>query len=248
MIFSSDSGAKLYKVINGKRLCNYCKSECIISEEKCLTIEMSQNIDEISIVPIYLKKEIAELSNKFLNSDILVSKKRETGYKISIDNYVYNIDIDFLWSNYFKLYKKTNQIYIASNHQLFNMFLMNYLARATSDKKLIFIASPYMKVNLNEAKKQYEVRKLKEYKALLLLYNLRWKGKECVWSDSIMNYLTSISDARLSNLYKSMILSSKSRINNDYELEDIINSILVNETRMQENIKIMKKLFKDGKL
>lgn len=188
------------------------------------------------------------MSKKFLNTDILVSKKRETGYKIDTGNCVYNIDIDFLWSNYFKLYEKTNQIYIASNHQLFNMFIMNYLSRTTSNKNLIFIASPYMKVNLDEAKKQYEVRKLKEYKALLLLYNLRWKGKECIWSDSVMKYLTSISDTRLSNLYKSMILSSKDKINNDCELDDIIDSILVNETRMQGNIKLMKKMFREGRL
>lgn len=89
----------------------------------------------------------------FNNSDILVSKNRNTGYVIDTLSGPFNIDVDFVWSNYFKLYDNPKQIYIASNHQLFLIFLMNYLAEKTSNKELVFIANPYLNVDLKEAKR-----------------------------------------------------------------------------------------------
>lgn len=247
MIYSINNNAKLYTLEDGKIYCNYCKKECHKQIEESLVFKISEQINDISIIPLYLKKEINELSKNFVNTDILVSKARNTGYALNIDNKKYNIDVDFLWSNYFKLYDKSSQIYIASNHQLFNMYLMNCLSKITSDKKLTFIASPYIKMNLDKARNQYEIKTLKEYKALLILYNLKWKGKDCIWSDSIMNYLTSISDTKLKNLYKSMILSSRERLQN-LSIDEAIFQMLNCETNMQNNIKMMKKLYKEGKL
>lgn len=247
MVYSSDkNNAKLYTIKNNKRYCNCCKSECYKVYDKCLVFEIKELANEISIVPLYLKKEVDELAKQFLNSDILVSKKRNTGYSLEINNHKYNIDIDFLWSNYFKLYNKENQIYISSNHQIFNIYLMNYLAQNTSNKNLTFIASPYVKGDLKEIKRQYEMRVLKEYKVLLLLYNLKWKNKDSTWSDSVMQYLTNISDKRLENLYKSIIISAKN--NENLDLDQLINSIFNQETNMQNSIKNMKKLYKEGRL
>ena len=248
MIYSPTNSAKLYTFINEKPYCNHCKKECKASIEKSLVFEIDRQIEDMSIVPLYLKKEIEELSKKFVNTDILVSKKRNTGYSLNINNKMYNIDIDFLWSNYFKLYNKKRQIYIASNHQIFNMYLMSYLSKITSTKELMFIASPYIKTDLDMAKKQYELRKMKEYKALLLLYNLKWKGKDCIWSDSVMNYLIGISNTKIENLYKAMILSSRDMTNNIATFDECVFEILNNETRMQTNIKTMKKLYKEERL
>lgn len=246
MINSIGNNAKLYTIKNNTTYCNNCGEECKKSEEECLVFHIDELVN-ISLTPMYLKKEIEELSKNFINKDILVSKVRKTGYTLNIGNKEYNIDVDFLWSNYFKLYEKTNQIYIASNHQIFNMYLMNYLAKKTSNKALTFVASPYIKANLKEAQLQYEKKLLKEYKALLLLYNLKWKNKDCIWDDSIMNYLMNISDTKLKNLYKSMLISTKDILDVNH-LDELLFQILNNKTNMQKNIKTMKKLYKDGKL
>lgn len=122
---------------------------------------------------------------------------------------------------------------------------MNYLSAISSDKKLTFIANPYLDMDLKKVKVQYEKLRLKEYKALLILYNLRWHNKNCNWSDSIAKYLNGISETKIKNLYKSMILYASEIENKDAKLEEILYSLLNNNTNMQNNIKIMKKLYKE---
>lgn len=250
MISTQDNNAKLYKIKDGEIICNYCGTKCHEYIEKSLVFEIKTNNINTHITPQFLEKEMLEFSKKFNKTYKLVSKNRETGYSIDTIHGRFNIDIDFLWSNYFKLYEEKNQIYIASNHQLFNMYLMNYLAKTTSDKNLSFIATPYLNVKLDEAKRQYELRKLKEYKQLLLLYNLKWRAKDCNWSDSVTNYLKNISNTRIDNLYRSLIISSRQilELDSDMQLNMLIYKVLDKSTNMQNNIKIMKKLYKEGKL
>lgn len=189
-----------------------------------------------------------ELSKNFKNSDILISKGRNTGFEIDTREGIFNIDVDFIWSNYFNLMQEQNQIYIASNHQLFAMYFMNYLAAISSNKSLSFIANPYLNMDLKNAKNQYEKKLLKEYKALLILYNLRWHNKNCNWSDSVASYLNGISETKIKNLYKSMILNASELINPDTKIEEILYILLNYNTNMQNNIKIMKKMYKGGLL
>lgn len=248
MIDSPNSNAKLYSIHGEKVYCNYCGSECHKIRENVLVLEMSQQERADSIVPSFFTKEVDDFFRTFYGSDILVSKIRNTGYTLDTKYGSFNIDIDFLWMNYFKLFDKTNQIYIASNHQLFVMYLMGYIAKTTSDKRLTFIASPYLSVDLEEAKRQYELKRLKEYKALLLLYNLKWKNKNCQWSNSNAEYLTNISDTKLRNLYRTMIAMAHELETEDLSLDEMIYSALHEDTNMQNNIKTMKKLYREGRL
>ena len=248
MIYSLHNNGKLYTENNGQIICNYCDSECRKYKEKVLVFEIKKDNENISITPTYLKKEISRFQSTYDGKDIIVSKFRDTGYALETSAGVFNIDIDFLWMNYFKLFDKTNQIYVASNHQLFVMYLMNQLARTTSEKKLTFIANPYVNCNLETAKRQYEKRELEAYKKLLLLYNLKWKNKDCNWSDSNYQFLSNISDTKIKNLYNSMIISAREMYREDLPIDEILNQILRQTTNMQDNINIMKKLYKSGKL
>lgn len=248
MIPSSVNNGKIYRIENGNIICNYCNQVCSTYIEKSLVFELKDDVKIPSICPPYLKKEMNGFIRTFNNSDILVSKNRNTGYVIDTLSGPFNIDVDFVWSNYFKLYDNSKQIYIASNHQLFLIFLMNYLAEKTSNKELVFIANPYLNVDLKEAKWQYELRKLKEYKQLLLLYNFRWKNKNCNWSSTNTTYLNNISDTKLRNLYNAMIISSKELLESDLPLEELIFKILNEKSNMQNNIKEMKRLYKEGRL
>lgn len=113
---------------------------------------------------------------------------------------------------------------------------------------MTFIANPYLNMDLNKVKIEYEKKQLKEYKMLLLLYNLRWQNKNCNWSESVVKYLNSISETKIKNLYKAMLLSSKELINEHESLDENIYRLLNYNTNMQNNIKIMKKMYHDGRL
>lgn len=248
MIYSKNNNARLYSIKDGKPYCNFCGKECCKYDEKVLVFEIKSKVKDLSLVPTFLKKEMNRFSIDFTNTELLVSKFRNTGYTLSTKQGKFNIDIDFLWMNYFKLFNKTMQIYIASNHQLFPMYLMDYISKTTSNKKLTFIASPYIECDLNKAKEQYELRNLSEYKKLLLLYNLKWNNKNCIWSDSNSRYLNNISNTKLKNLYKSMVISAQDLINNNFFSDELIYEILSKQTNMQNNIKIMKKMYNEKRI
>lgn len=241
-----NNNAKLYTIKNGKIYCNQCNTECKEYDETSLVLEV-KNEKDIFIIPNYLNRDIQSINKLFINKDILISKGRNTNYSLNLNGKKYNVDIDFLWSNYFKLFDKETQIYIASNHQLFAMFLMNYISKISSDKKLIFVATPYLNVDLKKAWNEYNLKELKEFKSLLLLYNMRWKNKDCAWDEAIAAYLNTISETKIKNLYKAMILDSKQYIN-DENFAKSLNDAIVKSTNMQNNIRVMKKYYKEGLL
>lgn len=231
-------------------ICKQCGKICKKYNEKSLVLELDKNIDDsIKIAPIYLKKEINYFSSQFKGQDILVSKNRNTGYDLNLDKCKFNIDIDFLWNNYFKLFEQDKQILIASNHQLLLMYLMNYLSKISSKKDITFVANPYI-LNKNEIlDSKIDLNDSESYKKLFILYNLRWRQKDCYWSSSVIDYLNSISSTKLNNLYKVLLESSKELIEcKNIDLDEQISNILIDCTNMQENIKTMKKMFKNGLL
>lgn len=242
------NNAKLYRKKDEKMYCNSCNSMCKHSIEKVLVFKLDDKQDDtIMISPNFLQKDIRGISNSFRGREILVSKKRDTGYNLDTINGLFNIDIDFMWSNYFNLFEEENQILLASNHQLLIMYLMNYLARTTSNKKITFVANPYIRGDLSKRLAQYEEKESASYKKLFILYNLRWGQKDCTWSDTIIDYINGISQTKLDNLYKAMIMNAMDIIDSN-SIDKQINDILVRTTNMQNNIKVMKKMYKEGKL
>ena len=125
---------------------------------------------------------------------------------------------------------------------------MSLLDHKTSNQDLVFVADTDVNVDLEEAKRQYQLRALKEYKQLLLLYNFRWQNKNCNWSSTNTTYLNNISETKLRNLYNAMIISSKELLESDLPLEELIFKILNEKSNMQNNIKEMKRLYKEGRL
>ena len=226
------ANSKLYHFDKGQIICNCCNMPCRLMTEKSLVLPLNYSVDSnISITPSFLQSEIAELTKKFQNTEMLISKKRKTGYAIVYDNQVFNIDIDFIWSNYFHKLPGEEQILIASNHQLFIMYFMNYLAKINSSKKLHFIATPYL--DKSPITNNYFVHDSANYKKLFILYNLHWKKKDNVWSKSTISYLNSLDSSQIDLLYQSLIKEAKSTKS--------IDEILMRKINMQNNVKTMKR-------
>ena len=80
---------------------------------------------EVSIFPNFYKKSMAMFYEQYKNMEYMISKERKTGYNVVKDGRIFSLDIDFLWMNFPKVFKEQEQILIASNHQLFEMFLLH---------------------------------------------------------------------------------------------------------------------------
>lgn len=244
---NNESLGKLYKKENENFVCTVCGTECKVYKQDVLLLELNENVDDsVKIVPNFLSKDINHLSKIFRGSKFLVSKNRETGYKINYKGKDYNIDIDFLWLNYFKLFPEENQILIASNHQVYQMYIMNYINKISSDKNLNFIANPYVRV-LNDyyPLEQYEQRSNSIYKKLLILYSLKWRKKESFWDYSTINYLSNISDTRKKNLYEAILKYENDLMLTTKDLDEYIEEFLQKGINMQRNIIDAKKLIRE---
>lgn len=241
------SDGKIYKRDeNGKYYCKLCNCECKTYNEDVLTIDidLDNSNSKIEIVPIFLKKEIKSFEKSFNKSKILISKKRNTGYCIETNGKNHYIDIDFMWMNYVKLFSEDKKILIASNHQLLKMFIMNYINNISSNQRLTFVAHPYIS-DVEGINQQEEYDKCTDefYKKLFILYNLKWNKKTSGYSESVIKYLSNISNTRRENIYKAIIELSQNTSNFD-ELDNYINKMIIDSVNMQENIIYVKKYVK----
>lgn len=244
--------SKLYEVIDGKRCCKVCGKVCKIYKEWVLVLVLDKDIDDsVSIVPGTLKNEVMGFSRVFKGSELLVSKSRDTDFSIGTTSGKFNIDIDFLWMNLFNLFPEDNQILIASNHQLLIMYLINYISKMSSCKKLHFIANPYVNpcavtsndnimTTLSDVMDRYDSKDLMSYKKLFILYSLTWKRKNCVWSKETYKFLKNMSDSEIDNLYNITLERSRNFLKQYGDIDILVNQILSSGTSRHESIKEMK--------
>ena len=175
----------------------------------------------------------------------MVSKKRNTGYSIYVNGKEFYLDVDFIWANYFHMFEQQNQILLASNHQIYQMYLVNYLSRITSDKKICFVANPYVTAPANcDVLSEYEKSSKALYKKLFILYSLRWRQKDCQWSESVIKYLSSISDTRKNNLYRAILEQGASYFAADGSLDEKLENFLIYSSNMQKTISASKQFVK----
>ena len=54
-------------------------------------------------------------------NDIIISRDRNTGIVIEINNNRYNLDVDFLWEIYLSLFDETEKVVMCCNRQLYQL-------------------------------------------------------------------------------------------------------------------------------
>lgn len=244
------SDGKLYKKDKfGNYICSFCGGKCKTYTENVLTLPFEkEKMKKIEIAPVFLEKEIKQFEDKFNQSKILVSKTRDTGYYVYKDGKKYNVDIDFIWMNFPHLLEADKKILIASNHQLLKMFIMNYVNGVSTYQNLTFVAHPYMQTtNVEIIQKIYNQIPDVYFKKLFILYQLNWDKKTCNYSDSIIKYLSNISNTRRLNLYRDIIELSEEFYSlngcyNDYG--EFINKMIKRNINMQKNIADSKRYVK----
>ena len=202
---------KMYTKTNMELICNECHSKLEKIQEKVLTLKYNSKFEKIKVLPSFLSKEINYFSLLFENSDIPISKLRNTAINIKVNNKIYNIDIEFLWSQLHGITRK-NQIMIASNHQVYVMFILNYFNRIYMNKDILFILTPYMnnKTKFNDF--DNKINQLSSIKLkLFLFYSLKWNKKTCSWDYGLYKKIKNLEDS----IVKKMYISICSKINTD---------------------------------
>ena len=134
---------------------------------------------------------------------------------------------------------------IASNHQMYQMYLLNYLNKILGEKTIHFIATPYMNNSLlTDPLIEFERNMDEFYKKLFILYNLKWKNKNCDWSTSVIKYLNTINADKRRNLYN-IIVANKNFFNTG-NINQQMEEIFFKKINMQSNIKNCQKKLEYG--
>jgi len=234
------NGGDLYIRKDNNIYCRLCGMECKPTLRKDLYFYLDPNVNcKVNIIPSFLESDFFHFYKNMPGNYLLISKSRDTGYKIkALSGNEYNLDIDFLWMNYVQCFNEDNQIIIASNHQLFEMFILNYINNSFGKKKLSFIATPYInKTNLDIYS---ELARFDDvlYKKIVLLYTLKWKKKNCDWDETIFKGIAKLGRKNRIALYN-IITNEFDKCTNN--LNEYVNNLLVSHISMQKNIKALKK-------
>lgn len=227
----------LYLKKDHKLFCKECGSECKSYMEKGLYLHLDKKIDDkLNIFPTYFNNALHSLESQFRGIDYLISKKRDTGYYIFINGEKFNIDVDSLWMNYINVLDYDSQIIIASNHQLFEMYLINYLNKLYKNKNIYFIATPYLS-NPNKIEVEEEFNNISQIqKKLILLYTLKWKGANSNFEYSIIKKIKKLDENKLNDLYAELVKG----YDNDLKIDEIIKDTLINRMNFQKSLKKVK--------
>ena len=193
------------------------------------------------IKKIFEKKDVMTFDKDENINFHLISKTRDTGYQVMCGGEKYNVDIDALWMNFPQIYDQERQIYVASNHQLYPIYVMNLINNALNEKEVFYILNPYLGKSDDlrpDVEKLYERSPI--YAKLAIISSLRWKKKDCTWDNSVLRGLSKYDEDILNQLYDEMTLDGFDEDNFEKDLGQFLNY----DTTIQHNMNTIKRLVK----
>ena len=237
------SNGKIYYIQDDKLVCNHCHSVCKKYKINSLVFNLkSQDFShDIHLFPFFEKKDVMTFDRDEKINFHLISKTRNTGYQIMCGGQKYNVDIDALWMNFPQIYDQERQIYVASNHQLYPIYVMNLINNALNEKEVFYILNPYLGKSDDlrlDVEKLYEKSPI--YAKLAIISSIRWKKKNCNWDNSVLRGLNKYNEDILNQLYDGMILEDFDVENFENDLEQFLNY----GTTIQHNMNMAKKIVK----
>lgn len=232
---------KLYSKKGNNLYCNFCNSKIICKKRKALVLKYDKVGENVNVIPSFLSKEMNYFIELFHNQDILISKKRDTGNYILVDGKKYSIDIEFIWAQLHGIYD-SDKIMIASNHQVYVMFMINMLNRYFNNNNILFVLTPYMDNNTKFDNFEEKYNKLYDIsKKLFLIYSLNWKKKSCSWNLGTYKKIKKLTKEEANRLYD--YLCSEIKYSNFSELLKKLDIFFEKELNIDKNIKYIKKEF-----
>lgn len=233
-------GGSLTSIVQVKDslFCTECCSECKIYKEKSLVIEWPEGISrELDIVPSFLTNAMKTFDRTVRDKPLPISRNRDTIMNMNFNGNTYNLDTDFVLSNYLQTYGDGNKIVVASNHSLYQMYILNLLNNVKSpDSKLLFVATPYLKDSRNvNPEEHFDELDDVISKRLYLLFNIKWKSNVANWSYDVYKFLLNKSEKEKRMLHNVIYQPFAERPNSD--IAATIARILNQSTNVQYNVK-----------
>lgn len=107
---------KLFDIIDGKKICKICGTECKEVACESLFLSFNKNHNELNIYPQRYENCIEKQIDFFSSINYLISKERNTGITYEYNEKKFNIDIDFV--NYLMVAKENarKKIVVSSMH------------------------------------------------------------------------------------------------------------------------------------
>lgn len=182
------------KIIEKKEdeyICSFCKSELHMIPSNVLYLDCSSITNHhVNIFPNWLKANLKNGFSGFNNSKLVITKNRNTGVSINVDEDKYNIDIDFLLYLTPLLFNEEDITIICCNRHLLHTLFTNYINDIYGHKKLRFIEHPY--INSQLASDSYLTLLKNDNKNLIkasLIASTSWSNYDCKWDEGKFKYL-----------------------------------------------------------
>lgn len=190
-----------FDMVNGKYFCKSCKNECTLNKTESLVFNPSYILEkQMMFYPEFINKDIKTFFDTVGKNEIIISRNRETGIKVTYNFKQYNLDIDFLWQLYLSLFPNKEKIVICSNHQLYQLFMVCLLEKCFEDNgKTICLATPYLNINNNESERELEDRIISL--KLFALLNQKWSKKENIFDEGLVKFINSMNVVKKQMLY-----------------------------------------------
>lgn len=209
---------------DGELICRYCEKKLVIDNHESLYLCFKENelCKSMGIYPSYLDSDFNHFRKSLINSQLRISRLRDTGVSVVIDNRLFYMDIDFMWKFIPFFLQKQHVVVVASVKHMFSLFVINYLANVIHRNNIYFLGLPFVNTYSVGEEVLHFLRDEKHRKALklLVILGIGWSKKNISLQDSTCKYFMS------------------SHIKND-ELFDFLSSISFETNQWPEICKII---------
>lgn len=225
------------KSVNGKKFCVFCNEPCDSVIEKSLVFKfpnISEN-DRIQVVPKRFGNKAIEFYSKLQNSEMLISKQRNTGITREIDGHLFNIDIDFFLFNFLSNITTKKRIIVGTSHVIYHMVMidiMDYIKHQNNEN--VFITMPYIHGQCQIP----DAMNIANYKKQIYMLGSITKSGEAQFNQSLFqlvtkdrkeNYLRAMYSIMMQQYNfipnQSFLYNVNSMYMNDFNLNNIFNGV-----------------------
>lgn len=232
--------------IDDFKSCKHCGGKCDNISEKSLIFKFPTvaQKDRIRIVPKRFENKSMEFYTKLENSEMLISKTRNTGLEYEYNGDIYNIDIDFMLFNYLSNIPQKKRVIVGTSHVIYHMVMMELMDNLKNpDNENIFISMPYVMGTCSLPK----TPDLENYKKQIYMLGSVTKNSDSQFNESLFQLVTK---DRKENYLRSTydILMQQSVLSHDLTFAQNINSVYMNEFNMNNISKQVTEKLKQDKL
>lgn len=185
---------------NEEVVCSLCKGKAKLQEKKMLVIENIGKYYEPKVCPLYMQKMMNDFV-KQRNSCLLVSKTRDTGIKIKVNDQEYYLDIDFVWANFPQLFSEQNVIIFTASDLLYESFIVNLINNLHNTKNVVIVHQAKVLSNNKPFEALFNDFDNDRFK-LNITFNINLKTYTTKWNELVYQFLVNRSDEDIKKLLK----------------------------------------------